>query len=166
MSSSSSVRSSRSSRSSWSLSERLEGAFPLWALGLANAVVIGRALYLLAGGRTSHLDMGMVPFPEEGIRLATMSLDLLGMPGVFLVLAAFMLAAAVSEGVQRRIDGRGLLGTGGTLVLRVGQYAAATPLAVGAAVAGLMLLVQFVIAMVIFGMVLVGVWLIFQVLSS
>lgn len=140
----------------------------LWMLGAANAIVIGRALYLLAGGSPAGLTMGrgMVPLPEDGIAFFVTTVNLLGVPSVFLVASALMLSTVVAEGVQCRIDGRGLLGTGGTAALRVGQVATVTPLAAGLVVGLLMLVVQLVIALAVMGVVLAGIWLLFMVLTD
>jgi hypothetical protein len=139
-----------------------------WVLLAANVVVLLRAIALLGGGgvsppRASRFDY---PLPADGVALWVASIDLLGLPWLFLALSAAAVALLVAELVHERSGGAPLLGAVPVSVARFVQTALPAPLAVGVALTAAALLVQLLITLMIFAVFLLGIWLVLVVLTD
>jgi hypothetical protein len=93
-------------------------------------------------------------------------MDLLGVPWLFLVLAAAAVALLVAELVQERSGGAPLLVAEQRYVARFVQVALPAPLVVGVALAALALLVQLAITMLVIVAFIVGARLMFAILAE
>jgi hypothetical protein len=84
-------------------------------------------------------------------------MNLLGLPWLFLVLAAGSVALLVGELVQERSGGAPLLDADQRSVARFVQMALPAPLALGVALAAVVLVVQLVITLLVVAVFFVGI---------
>jgi hypothetical protein len=139
-----------------------------WVLIVANVVVVLRALALLRGGGVTPPWRGAfgLPLPADGVAVWVASMDLLGLPWLFLVLAAASVALLVGELVQERSGGAPLLDATQRSVARLVQMALPAPLALGVALAAVALVVQLVITLLVTAAFIVGIWIVFTLLTE
>ena len=139
-----------------------------WMLIVANVVVVLRAIALLRDGGVTPPRTGAFYFslPADGVALWVASMDLLRVPWLFIVLAAAAVALLVAELVQERSGGAPLLDAEQRSVARFVQTAVPVPLAVGVALAALVIVVQLAIALLVIAAFVVGVVLVFRVLTG
>jgi hypothetical protein len=139
-----------------------------WMLIVANVAVVLRAIVLLRGGGVTPPRTGAFSFtlPADGVTLWVASMDLLRVPWLFLVLAAAAVALLVAELVQERSGGAPLLDAEQRSVARFVQTAVPVPLATGVALAALVIVVQLAIALLVIAAFIVGLVLVFRVLSG
>jgi hypothetical protein len=139
-----------------------------WMLIVANVVVVLRAIALLRDGGVTPPRTGAFYFslPADGVALWVASMDLFGVPWLFLVLAAAAVALLVAELVQERSGGAPLLDAEQRSVARFVQTALPVPLAVGVALAALVFVVQLAIALLVIAAFVVGVVIVFRVLTG
>jgi hypothetical protein len=91
-------------------------------------------------------------------------MNLLGLPWLFLVLAAGSVALLVGELVQERSGGAPLLDADQRSAARFVQMALPAPLALGVALAAIVLVVQLMITLLVVAAFIVGLWLLVVVL--
>jgi hypothetical protein len=139
-----------------------------WMLIVANIVVVLRAIALLRGGAVTPPRTGgfAFPLPADGVALWVASMDLLDVPWLFLVLSAAAVALLAAELVQERSGGAPLLDAEQRSVARFFQTAVPVPLAMGVALAALVIVVQLAIALLVIAAFIGGVVLVFRVLSG
>jgi hypothetical protein len=139
-----------------------------WVLIVANVVVVLRALDVLRGARVLPPWGGMFlfPLPDGGVRVWVMAMDLLGLPWVFLVLAAVATATLVAELVHERCEGTPLLDAEQRSIARALQAVVPAPLALGVALAAVVLALQLVLSLMIATAVLAGLWMLLRVVAE
>ena len=135
-----------------------------WLLIVANVVVVLRALDVLRGFRALPPRDGafLFPLPGAGVRLWVATMDLLGVPWVFLVLAAVATATLVTELVHERCVGTPLLDVEQRPVARMLQAAVPAPLALGVALAAAVLALQASLTLLLVAAVVAGVRLVLR----
>lgn len=135
---------------------------------VANVVVVLRAIDVLRGGQVLPPRGGdfLFPLPAGGVRLWVASMNLLELPWVFLLLSSVATAVLVMEVVHEWSEGAPLLDAPQWVFVRVVQTALPAPLALGVTLAAVTLAVQIVLMLLIVAMFLVGIQLLFLVLSD
>jgi hypothetical protein len=139
-----------------------------WMLLVANVVVVLRAIGLLRGGGVTPPRPGAfsLPLPAYGVAVWVASMDLLGLPWLFLVLAAAAVALLVAQLVQERSWGAPLIDSTQRPVARFIQTALPVPLGVAVVLAAVALLVQLVITLLVIAALFAGVWPLLVVLRG
>lgn len=143
-------------------------SIPCWLLIAANVSLVLRAIEMLRGGRAESpwADALLFPLPESGVRVWVVLMNLLGIPWVFLILAALAAALLVTELVHERLAGTPLLDPRQQRNVRLLQAALPAPFALGLALAALALALHLVIGLLVAGLLVVGLWFAFVVLME
>jgi len=139
-----------------------------WMLLAANVVVVLRAIDILRGGTVNPPWPGtfLLPLPADGVGLWVLSMNLLGVPWLFLVLAAGATALLVAELVHERTERTPLLDAQQRSTARLVQTALPAPLALGAVLTVVAAVLQLVVAVLLFVAFLFALWFVLVILLS
>jgi hypothetical protein len=139
-----------------------------WVLLAANVLVVLRAIDILRGNGASTPSRGtfLYPLPAGGLELWLVSMDLLGLPWLFLVLAAGATALLAAELVHERTERTPLLDAQQRSTARLVQTALPAPLALAAVLTAVAAVVQLVVAVLLLVAFLYALWVVLGFILS